>query len=204
MYKVIIELKKDISDETLKELTTIINKAFDNRDGKVVGTKTNSPYCFEFSGDQDKYNCLDLSVGNLKKIELFWENVGIWRWEEDDERKSRDLVVRIINILFEMNDEELEVYYPEDDWKRGYDDLTTFMKEHGFELKNPDESLNSSKERLFESRKYLLDSQINEIIIKLTEKHPWTHKCIENVKDWESLSIKGILLHENKEKSSDE
>lgn len=85
MYKVIIELKKDISDGTLKELTEIINKAFDNRVGKVVGTQTNSPYCFEFSGSKDLFCCLQIAMLQLKKIKLFWDNVVVWNWIDEDD-----------------------------------------------------------------------------------------------------------------------
>ncbi len=92
MYKVIIELKKDISDGMLKELTEIINKAFDNCGGKVVGTETNSPYCFEFSGGEDKWGCLDLSVVILSEQKLFWNNVAVWKWEEADEFECCDLI----------------------------------------------------------------------------------------------------------------
>lgn len=85
MYKVIIELKKDISDETLKELTEIINKAFDNRGGKVVGTETSSPYCFEFSGGEDMFGCLQLGLLILKDIKIFWDNVDVWKWIDEDD-----------------------------------------------------------------------------------------------------------------------
>lgn len=92
MYKVIIELKKDISDGTLKELTEIINKAFDNRGGKVVGTETDSPYCFEFSGGEDKYGCLDLGTVILSEQKLFWDNVSVWEWEDEDENENCDII----------------------------------------------------------------------------------------------------------------
>lgn len=85
MYKVIIELKKDISDGTLKELTEIINKAFDNRGGKVVGAETDSPYCFEFSGGEDMFGCMQLALVDLKRIKLFWDNVSVWEWIDEDD-----------------------------------------------------------------------------------------------------------------------
>ena len=93
MYKVIIELKKDISDETLKELTEIINKAFDNRVGKVVGTETNSPYCFEFSGETEaEYGCMHWGLMLLKDNVTFRQWVAVCRWEEDDLQECCDVL----------------------------------------------------------------------------------------------------------------
>lgn len=93
MYKVIIELKKDISDGTLKELTEIINKAFDNRGGKVVGAETNSPYCFEFSGETEaEYGCMQLGLLILKENVTFRKWVAVCRWEEEDLQECCDVL----------------------------------------------------------------------------------------------------------------
>jgi len=48
MFKSIITLKKDLSQEKIKELHEIIENAFDNHAGKCVNT-SNDPYvlCFE-------------------------------------------------------------------------------------------------------------------------------------------------------------
>ncbi len=102
MYKVIIELKKDISDETLTELTEIINKAFDNRGGKVVGTETSSPYCFEFSGEKKRFGCMQLALVDLKRIKLFWDNVAVWKWiDVNNPRESCDVIKELsIPIVF--------------------------------------------------------------------------------------------------------
>ncbi|MBO7254578.1 MAG: hypothetical protein J6V36_04670 [Clostridia bacterium] len=207
MYKVIIEIKKDISDETLYELTTIINNAFDNRGGKVVGTKTNSPYCFEFSGDEDKYECLDSSADILKEYKLFWDNVIVWKWEEDEESECHDLMGRKNNVFFEINVEELKIYHPDENWEKGYDDIREFMEKYGFELYTVCEPSDYSKEYLFKSKKYLFESQVDEILVKLTEEHPWTHKCVEKCNVWESSwekSLMGILFPRKTEDDSDE
>ena len=102
MYKVIIELKKDISEETLKELTEIINKAFDNRGGKVAGTQTESPYCFEFVGDKKRFGCMQLALVDLKRIKLFWDNVAVWKWiDVNNPRESCDVIKELsIPIVF--------------------------------------------------------------------------------------------------------
>ena len=84
MYKVIIELKNDISNEMLKTLEIIIESAFDNRGGKILRSESISPYYFEFIGDDDKYGCMDLSAKILGEQKIFLENVESWKWEEQD------------------------------------------------------------------------------------------------------------------------
>ncbi len=206
MYRVLIELKKDISDETLKELTEIINSAFDNEEGKVARTKTESPYCFEFSGDKEKWSCLDLSAEILKEYKLFWDNVIVWKWEEDDEYENHNLIDRKINVGFGINGEELEVYYPEDDWEKGYDDIKVFMSKHGFELYTEAEPTEILREYLFKSQKYLFEDQVEEILLKLIEEHPWMHKCGENLEVWETYGEKSLmhLFSAEKTEASDE
>ncbi len=92
MYKVIIELKKDISEDVLKKLTEIINSAFDSGVGKVVNSCTTSAYCFEFVGTRNEYECLDVGVGDLGEMELFLNNICVWKWEEDNEFECCDLI----------------------------------------------------------------------------------------------------------------
>ena len=85
MYKVIIELKKDLSGELLKQLTEIINAAFDNRGGKVLDSDTDSLYRFEFFGEESMFCCLQLGLLNLGEQELFMQNVDVWEWHDDYE-----------------------------------------------------------------------------------------------------------------------
>lgn len=195
MYKVIIELKKDISDKILKELTEIINDSFDNEDGKVVGSKTSSPYCFEFAGDKNEYKCLYSSIHVLKNYKLFWDNVVVWKWEEDDELECCSLLDANVKVFFEISARELEIYHPDENWEKGYDDIKTFMERHGFGLFTVCEPSCDSKEYLFESKKYLFQSEIDEIIVKLTEEHPWTHKCIVNCNSWEAWREKSLMKY---------
>ncbi len=206
MYRVLIELKKDISDETLKELTVIINSAFDNEEGKVIGTKNESPYCFEFSGDKEKWSCLNLSAEILKEYKLFWDNVIVWKWEEDDEFENRNLLDRKVSIDIEINAEELKVYYPDEYYEKGYDDIKAFMEKNGFELFSQSEPSVFSKDFLFKSKKYLFENQVDEILIKLTEEHSWTHKCVEKCKVWETVGEKNLMgiLFPEKTEASDE
>lgn len=92
MYKVIIELKKDISEDVLKKLTEIINAAFDNRGGKVSDSCADSLYRFEFVGSEADYSCLDLGTVILKREELFWDSVCLWEWEDEDPDECCDII----------------------------------------------------------------------------------------------------------------
>ena len=92
MYKVIIELKKDISEDVLKQLNEVINAAFENRGGKVSDSRTDSLYRFEFAGDYSEYGCLDLGTVLLKENELFWNNVAVWEWEDEDPDENCNII----------------------------------------------------------------------------------------------------------------
>ena len=92
MYKVIIELKKDISEDVLKQLTEVINAAFENRGGKVSDSRTDSLYRFEFAGDYSEYGCLDLGTVLLKENELCWNNVAVWEWEDEDPDENCNII----------------------------------------------------------------------------------------------------------------
>ena len=91
MYRSIIELKKDISPALLSQLKENIEAAFSNRAGTVKNTGTD-PYCFVFSGGEDEYGCLDLGTLELKKDELFLNNVLKWNWIEDNQGECCDLI----------------------------------------------------------------------------------------------------------------
>lgn len=83
MYKVIIELNRNITDEELKTLTETINKTFDNRAGCVKNTSTEK-YHFLFEGEEDKFGCMQLALVTLKRIKLFWDNVIVWEWIDEE------------------------------------------------------------------------------------------------------------------------
>lgn len=90
MYKVIIELNRNITDEELKKLTEIITNAFDNRGGCVKNTSTEK-YHFLFEGDEKDYGCLDLGTIILKDEKLFWYNTVLWKWEDEDPSENCDI-----------------------------------------------------------------------------------------------------------------
>lgn len=100
MYKVIIELKKDISEDVLKKLTEIINAAFDNRGGRVSDSCADSLYRFEFVGGEEFFGCMQLGLLILKDNKLFWNSTDVWQWiDEDDESECCDVKVEFAEFV---------------------------------------------------------------------------------------------------------
>ncbi len=81
MHKIIIELKKDISDEALGELTSAINGALGKRSLNIIKTETNSPYRFEFKADDMQFRFVQIELLQLKQNRLFFDNVEDLRVE---------------------------------------------------------------------------------------------------------------------------
>ena len=67
MYREIIELKKDISNETLSKIKDICISAHYNRAGKVDIMEF-SEHCFVFQGEEVDYGCLILGYLELDDI----------------------------------------------------------------------------------------------------------------------------------------
>lgn len=95
MYRVIIELKKDISEDVLKKLTEDINKAFDNRLGKILNSHVGSCYHFEFVGEEEEFSCLQIGLLALGDEKAFMSNVEVWEWTDDDEPEEAENLIEI-------------------------------------------------------------------------------------------------------------
>ncbi|MBE6114366.1 MAG: hypothetical protein E7191_04720 [Erysipelotrichaceae bacterium] len=92
MYKTIIELKREISDQDYEVIKQDIIHAFNNRVGKVANTSTD-PYCFVFTGGENVFAKLDLGCVILSENELFWKWVKDWRWiDETDPDECCDVI----------------------------------------------------------------------------------------------------------------
>ena len=91
MYREIIELKKDISNETLSKIKDICISAHYNRAGKVDIMEL-SEHCFVFQGEEVDYGCLILGYLELDDIKIFKDNVISWMWEDEDPDESCDLL----------------------------------------------------------------------------------------------------------------
>ena len=61
MYKSVIEFNRDIPLEKLAEYTAFVNKAFDNRGGKVENS-SDDPYLVIHKADDNLRICLDLAL----------------------------------------------------------------------------------------------------------------------------------------------
>ncbi|MBE6692111.1 MAG: hypothetical protein E7586_02095 [Ruminococcaceae bacterium] len=95
MYKVIIELKKDISEDVLKKLTETINSAFDNRLGTIANSHISSPYRFVFVGGEEEFTCLQIGLLALGEEKTFMSNVAVWEWADDDEPEEAENLIEI-------------------------------------------------------------------------------------------------------------
>ena len=82
MYKVIIELKKDVSLETASRLKTIIEGAFDNRLGKIDNVSNNAPYGYVF--EDETRECLEFGVISFDDIAEVKDNADAIMWIDED------------------------------------------------------------------------------------------------------------------------
>lgn len=92
MYSTIIELKKNVTGESLTRLRRIAEDAFSNRAGSVKNTGS-EPHRLIFEGSEDAYGCLDLGVLCLAKSESFRDQVASWQWlDYDDPLENCDIL----------------------------------------------------------------------------------------------------------------
>lgn len=90
MYSTVIEIKKDISDDRLRELTNIIEQAFNNRVGKVKNTGTDV-YNFTFQSPNTR-DVLELGILNLAEDRKLLDCVQNWKWIDEDPDESCDIL----------------------------------------------------------------------------------------------------------------
>lgn len=87
MYSTVINIKKSVTGDALKQLRQAAEKAFSNRAGSVKNS-SEDPYKFVFEGGENDYGCLDLGVIDLGEMDGFLGQVDSWKWidkEEPDE-----------------------------------------------------------------------------------------------------------------------
>lgn len=84
MYSTIIEIKKNVTGDTLIKLRKMAEDAFSNRAGIVKNTSM-EPHRFIFEGEEEAYPCLDLGVADLADIDGFRSQVASWQWVDHDE-----------------------------------------------------------------------------------------------------------------------
>lgn len=91
MYSTVIEIKRNVTEDTLSKLRAAAEKAFTNRAGNVKNS-SKDPYKLVFKGDEKDYGCLDLGVAELGFTDGFLKQVTSWQWLDDDPRENCDVL----------------------------------------------------------------------------------------------------------------
>lgn len=95
MYSSIIEIKKNVPNETLVNLRKIAEKAFSNRAGSVENTSS-SPYRFVFKGGEDKFGCLEVGMLELKRERDVLNQIASWHWIDDDDPSENCDILKVL------------------------------------------------------------------------------------------------------------
>lgn len=95
MYSSIIEIKKNVPDETLANLRQVAEKAFSNRAGSVKNS-SDSPYKFVFKGGEDKFGCLEVGMLELEDQHDFLREVCSWQWIDDEEPGENCDILKVL------------------------------------------------------------------------------------------------------------
>jgi hypothetical protein len=99
MYKTLIDLNQNVSNEVLGRLSSIVVNAFNNRAGSLINVSSN-PYRFVFEGEEDDYGCLQLGNLALDKNQEFRKYVINWNWEDEEPEESCDLIVEFSKPVY--------------------------------------------------------------------------------------------------------
>ncbi len=87
-------------------------------------------------------------------------------------------------IVYKLSEQKLEKYYPTENIENAYEDINAYMTENGF--------VRIEKSIYCSSEKIDMDS-VDQVIIGLTKKHPWTNVCITDCKAVEVGNTRSIL-----------
>ena len=91
MYRTVITIKSDVTNDVLVGLRNEAIRAFDNRAGKVDNV-SKDPYVFIFEGEERFYGCLSLGRLDLRKIKSFLNDVESWHWIDEDPNECCDIL----------------------------------------------------------------------------------------------------------------
>ncbi len=91
MYKNVIDIRREVSQEDLQILMSMADKAFNSRAGKVENSST-SPYRLIYQGGEREYGCLEVGMLNLKREAKFLNSVAAWQWVDDDPSECCDML----------------------------------------------------------------------------------------------------------------
>lgn len=95
MYSSIIEIKKNVPDETLADLRKVAEKAFSNRAGSVENSSSD-PYTFLFRGGEDQFGCLEVGMLELEDQHDFLEQIHSWHWVDDEEPGENCDILKVL------------------------------------------------------------------------------------------------------------
>ncbi len=84
IYKSVIQIRPETSEDILNELRAKADRAFSNRAGTVVNM-SKDPYKFVYEGREEEYGCLNIGMLELVKDKQFLSFVSSWRWVDEEE-----------------------------------------------------------------------------------------------------------------------
>jgi len=82
VYKTIIKIKEDLTQEIINEIQDVSQQDFNNRAGRVENSSDNR-YVMIFEGDDSLIGCLQLGIISLH--EKIADYVTSWEWIDIDE-----------------------------------------------------------------------------------------------------------------------
>lgn len=77
-------------------------------------------------------------------------------------------------LSFDLDTKTLKAYYPTESWTNAYDVIKHHMLNYGFEW------LQGS---VYVSKKPMNSMQTTNILLELTEKHPWLNLCMRDCRE---------------------
>ena len=83
LFQSVIRLKDNIPDDSLRTLSLVIEKAFDNRAG-CVRNISETPGILVFQGNTNDVGCMDLAMFDLRDTPGFLDCVQSWDWIDED------------------------------------------------------------------------------------------------------------------------
>ncbi len=97
MYKNVIDIRREVPSDVLKELAGVADKAFNNRAGRVKNV-SNLPYRLVYEGGENQFGCLELGMLALEKQKNFLPYVSAWKWIDEEEPGENCDILEIMNV----------------------------------------------------------------------------------------------------------
>ena len=91
MYRTIITIKSDTSQEILTAMHEAAAKAFHNRAGELENV-SKGIYTLIFEGNSGVYPCLELGTFAIKDTAGILDYISSWEWIDEDPDESCDML----------------------------------------------------------------------------------------------------------------